>query len=182
MAATSFSFEKYYHVYMAKFDKSKSVLKEVYGRFSANDPGELRIVYLDADQELMKQNKWDYGDTTQISNQIVSMIEEVGIENVKDEKEQRWIKHILWMWHHHAISCALWRYGDKQAAQFHAQKALELQPKDHPNKITRLLFYLVFDRLTEAEEWAGTITTEPEKTTAQYDLRLYKKGDFFKSG
>ncbi|KKU81072.1 MAG: hypothetical protein UY07_C0026G0001 [Parcubacteria group bacterium GW2011_GWA1_47_8] len=163
-----------------KFDKTQSVLKDVYLYFGAKDPGELKTVYMNADQELMRSAQWDYKDNNLLTNQIKEMVEKVGVCNIRDTKEKKWIQSILWMWYHHAISCALWKYGDKKTAQKYSKIALALQPIDHPNKITRLLYFLVRDDIKSAEQWAKTIHGEPEKTTARYSIKLYKQGDFFK--
>lgn len=163
-----------------KFDKNKSILKDVYIGFSVSDPGELQDLYMSEDQKLMKVKKWDYNNPNLIPNKVKNMIEELGISDITDKKEKQWIQNILWMWYHHAISCALWRYGDKEAAIKYSEIALNLQPADHPNKITQLLYFLVRDEIESAEKWVKFITEEPEKTTAQYDVELYKNGDFFK--
>ncbi len=162
------------------FDRNKSSLRLVYEKFSCKDPGELRDLYQEEDQRLMYKAAWDHRNDELLTNQIKDAIEKAGGRNIGDAKEQRWISNILWLWYHHAISSALWRYGDKEEAQKFSAEALSVQPSDHPNKITRLLYYLTRDDLEKAEEWAETITTEPEKTTAHYDLDLYRKGDFFK--
>lgn len=163
-----------------KFNKKQSVLKDVYTHFGVNDPGELNTMYMNADQELMKSAQWDYKNTNLITNQIKNMIEEIDVENIHDKKEKKWIKNLLWMWYHHAISCALSQYGDKKAALEYSKIALDIQPANHPNKITQLLYFLVRDEIKNAEKWQKLITTEPEKTTADYCIKLYKQGDFFK--
>ena len=65
------------------------------------------------------------------------------------------------------------RYKDKEKARVCATKALELQPEDHPNKITKLLDLLVNDKLEEARKWAENITEEPEKTTARETIEKW---------
>jgi len=164
-----------------KFNKNQSVLKDVYTHFGVNNPGELQDVYMKADQELMRSQKWDYKNVNLIPNQMKDMIEKVGIQNILDERERKWVQiNILWMWYHHAISCALWQYGDKKKALEYSGVALKLQPDNHPNKITRLFYFLIRDDIKSAEEWQKSITEEPEKSTAEYNIRLYKRGDFFK--
>lgn len=162
-----------------KFDRNKSVLKDVYYFFSVNDPGELRDLYDREDQKLMIAAEWDYKNPDLIPNKIKSKIEEINILNIPDEKEKKWIQNILWLWYHHAISCALWRHGDKEAALKYSETALLLQPRDHPNKITKLLYLLVREDLTEAKKWAAFITEEPEKTMAERIIREYEDGTFF---
>lgn len=154
----------------------------MYERFLANDPGELQTVFSHEDQKLMTANAWDYKNDSLITNEIRKDIESIGLEKISDIKEKKWIQNILWMWYHHAISCALWRYGDKATAQTYAKKAIELQPEDGINKITRLLYLLAHDMIDEARIWAATITAEPEKSTAEWDIRLYDEGRFFTIG
>lgn len=165
-----------------KFDRGQSILRDMYIHFSVNDPGELQEIYMKADQELMRAGRWDYANSKLVTNQIKEMIEKIGVNNINDKKEKKWIKiYILWMWYHHAISCALWKHGDREAAIEYSKVAVNLQPYNHPNKITRLLYFLVRDDLASAEKWQKIITKEPEKSTAEYSMNLYKKGNFFKS-
>lgn len=167
-------------VVQKSFDPTKSVLKDVYEMFSCDDPGELLDLYESEDQKLMYADAWDYKNETLLTNRIKNAIEQAGYDAISDEKERHWISNILWLWYHHAISCALWQYADKDAALEFSARALAMQSEDHPNKITRLLYLLIRDRLEEAEAWLMTITTEPEKSTAQYSVDLYRNGDFFK--
>ncbi len=162
------------------FDHTKSVLKAVYEEFSRYDPYELDELNLAEDQRLMYADAWDYKNETLLPNKIKSAIERVGVETIPDPKEKWSIQNILWLWYHHAISCALWHYADKDAALEFSARALALQSKNNLNKITQLLYLLIRDKLEEAEAWAMTIITEPEQSTALYDMKLYKKGDFFK--
>lgn len=162
----------------SKFNRDKSVLHDVYHHFSASDPVELNNIYMEADQKLMYAEDWDYRNPDLLTNKIADMVEQVGVENVPDPKERYWISNMLWMWYHHAISCAIWRYKDKEAARRYAKRALELQPENHPNKITRLFYLLLHDKIDEAQNWAKKITTEPEKTTAKQILSEHKSGTF----
>jgi len=163
-----------------KFNKNQSALKDLYDYFSVNDPGELQELYMTEDQKLMKAVQWDYNNPKLVTNKIKNMIEEVEISNIPDKKEKQWIQNILWMWYHHAISCALWKYGDKKAAVRYSETALNLQSNDHPNKITKLLYLLVRSDLKGAKKWEVSITEEPEKTAARHLVGLYKSGNFFK--
>lgn len=163
-----------------KFDPNKSPLRDVYRKYEVKHYFDLDDKYMEEDQRLMYAASWDYKNKKLLPNKIRLAIEKVGIENITDKEEKYWIQNMLWMWYHHAISCAVWRYGDKNAALKYSEKALELQPVPHPNKITKLLYHLVRDDLEAAEAHAKTIDTEPEKSTAQYTLEEYKRGDFFK--
>jgi hypothetical protein len=160
------------------FDRSKSILKDLYVQFSCNDPGELDVAYLKEDQRLMYATEWDYYNSSLVPNIIKNGIEKVGLNNIPDEKERRWIQEILWLWYHHAFSCAIYRYKDKKSALKYSRLALKFQPENHPNKITRLMYLLIRDKLREAKEWQKTITLEPEKSTAVSCIEDYKKGFF----
>lgn len=161
------------------FNIDDSPLREIYRRFSVKNPGELQDAYMKEDQRLMHTAEWDYKNPTLLINGIKSALEAIGLANISDEKERFWMQNILMMWYHHAISCALWRYGDREAAFAYSARALELQSGNHPNRITRLLYLLVRDDLHEAEKWSESITTEPEKTTARHLLNLYHEGKFY---
>lgn len=160
------------------FNIQDSPLKEAYLLLSASYPGELDTRYLEEDQKLMKSAEWDYKNKAHLIHKVKDILEGVDPAKLADE-EQYWRRNILWFWYHHAVSCAVWRYADRQKAQEYAKKALHYQPKSHPNKITKLLYFLVHDRLSSAERWAETITTEPEKTTAQAILEEYRTKGFF---
>lgn len=161
------------------FDPQKSPLSRVYVQFSVVDPGELTDLFFKEDQKLMIQKKWDYRNPDLLPNQIKRSIEKVGLRAIRNPKERRWIRNILAMWYHHAISCAIWRYGDRRAALRYSKKALILRSQDNPNRITRLLYLLIRNKPKAAEKWACAITAEPEKTTAQHLLDLYREGRFF---
>ena len=162
-----------------KFDRNKSVFRDLYISCSANDPGELIEIYTKADQELMRSSQWDYNDASQTTNIIKSAIEKVGLDTIPDRKEQEWLQDILWLWYHHATSCALDKYGDKSKAQEFSKKALELHLPTNPNKITKVLYLLTHDELDEVKKWVQSINSEPEKSTAQKDIEAYIQGTFF---
>ncbi len=162
-----------------KFDRNKSILRDLYASYSANDPGELIEVYTKIDQELMRSGQWDYNDASQATNIIKSAIEKVGLDAIPDRKEQEWLQDILWFWYHHATSCALDRYGDKSKAQEFSKKALELHLPTNPNKITKLLYLLTHDELDEAKKWIQGIDSETERSSAIADIETYIKGTFF---
>lgn len=148
------------------FDFEKSPAKEAYLLLNAHTPLELSNLYTVEDQKLMSSPySWDYNNAALIINKVKDILESLDREKLEGE-EKEWIQEILWFWYHHAISCAMSRYNDKEKARFYAKKALGLQSENHPNKITKLLDLLLNDKLDEAGEWAKTIIEEPEKSTA----------------
>lgn len=144
----------------------KSPLREAYLLLNARTPLELNNNYSTEDQKLMSARSWDYNNLELIVNKVKNILEAINPQQLTDE-EREWVQEILWYWYHHAISCAIWRYRDREKAKIYALKALELQSEDHPNRITKLLSLLVDDKLEEAKEWTKNTTEEPEKTTAR---------------
>lgn len=159
------------------FDIEKSPIKEAYVLLDAKTPLELSNRYSAEDQKLMQSEAWDYENEELLINKVKNILESADVSQMTEE-ERDWRNEILWFWYHHAISCAIWRYKDKEAAQKYVAVALEHQGSSHPNKITRLLDLLIHDKLPEAEQWAEGIEDEVEKETAQYLLKKYREKDF----
>lgn len=155
-------------------------LAEICTLFGCAHVDALDALYLKHDQELMYNFQWDYQDDALLTNRIRTKLELLDVGAITDEYDRWRVKEILWLWYHHAISCALWRYGDEEAARAYATKALEYHQTDNPNKITMLLYLLVHRRTQEAQEYAtSSIDTDVETDTATYLLDLYKEGAFF---
>lgn len=129
-------------------------------------------------EEVDKQRNWDYNDPTLLTNQIKIALEQVDPDTL-GEYERGWRREILWFWYHHAISHAIWVTKDRIAARRYAAMALLRQGGDHPNKITRLLYLLVHDRLQEALIWASWIEDEVEGPTADGLVLEYMAQQFF---
>lgn len=155
----------------------KSPVRTAYGLLNATSPQELRTFYDDEDQRLMHSHAWDYGNSNLVLNRVKEVLESADPSALIDEEREA-RSEILWFWYHHAISAALWRYRDVEAAKTYATKALEYQSDDHPNKITRLLHFLVNEKPEEAKRWAAGITDEGEASTAQSLLKQYEEGTF----
>lgn len=152
-----------------------SPIRDAYLLLGANSPGELYDKYLEQDQILFKSGAWDYNNPELIVNKIKDVLEKIGIENLSG-KEKVWVNEILWFWNHHAISIAIGKYHDIEKAKDYAEEALKYQSNDlkHPNKITKLLFYLVNDKLEEAEKFAKDEIEEDEKEAATLLIESYK--------
>ena len=155
-----------------------SPIKKIYALLKISNPNLLYEAYLNEDQKNITSKTIDYFDPKLIINKIKNILESIDPEKLsKQEKLER--KLILWLWYHHAISYAIWGYKDKKMAMKYTSVALKYQPRNHPNKITRLLYLLVRDRLSEAKKWTQTIGKE-EKETAINLVNFYKEGGFFK--
>lgn len=154
-------------------------LARAYVLTGVRNPQALYDAYVAIEQPLFIAGVWDYNDPTQLHNQIKQELEEIDPDTLNEaEREQR--QRILWFWHHHAISCAIWIKQDRVAARAHATIALSYQDDDDPNQITRLLYFLVHDQLAEAEAWVEQMTdVEDREETARPLLQEYKSGEFF---
>lgn len=160
--------------------QKEKTLKDVYVKFKCKDLDDLIEIYTIEDQKLMHASAWDYSNSRLVPNRIMAEIESINLDTITDEYERERLPDLLWFWYHHAISCALWRYGDKVMAFEYSKKALSVQSNKHPNKITKLLHLLIQDDIEGALEWVKTVKDEPEKTSAEYYIDLYKKGNFFR--
>ncbi len=159
------------------FLAEKSPLKDAYELLGAKTPLELSQLYSEKDQELMKARAWDYGNPDLITNKIKELLESTDNSGLTQD-EKMWRRQILWFWYHHAISCAIGRYKDQTAAQQYSEQALKFQDADHPNKITKLFYFLTRDDISNAEAWAQAITSD-ERETADYLIQAYKHGKFY---
>ena len=162
-----------------EFDIKKSPLKKAFKLLNARNLKELYDNYLERDQELIKRGTLDYEDPESMTTKIKNILENVDDGRLsKKEKEYKW--DILWLWYHHGISYAVWHYIDKKKALIYSAAALKYQGKDHPNKITPLLYFLIRDQLPKAEKLLKIIKNESEKSTAKKLVKFYKEGGFFK--
>jgi hypothetical protein len=165
------------------FNIENSPIKEAYKLLGANTPLELSNLYTAEDQRLMNSHEWDYNNPDLITNKIKEIIE-VADKSQMTEDEKEWSEDIVWFWYHHAISTAFYRNKDREMAKKFAAKAMEIQPENEKNTITKVLYLLVNDRVAEAEEFAATIkggklddgTENPEPQTAKDLIEEYKKG------
>jgi len=125
----------------------------------------------------MESQKWDYKNKDLVINKVKNILEGADVEKLSDQKKE-WRNAIIWFWYHHAVSCAIVRYHDKEQAQQYSSQALSFQRTNHLNRITTLLDLLVNDKLEEAERFSYTIPDEVEQDTAKSLIEEYKKRDF----
>ena len=162
------------------FEWQKSSLREAYRLLGAKTPRALSNRYSEEDQILMRARTWDYNNPALITNQIKGIVESVAPDTLHPTEEE-WAEEILWFWYHHAISCAIGRYRDRNAAKVYAQKALEHQSIEHPNKITKLFDLLLNEKVTEAKTWAARIDDADEIKTAAELIQEFEQGKWFNS-
>ena len=153
-------------------------LEDVYALVGVQDIKALNNAYVREDQRLFKSGEWDYDNPELLTNRIKKALEEVDPRPLP-LYERSWRREILWFWYHHAISCAIWRYKDREMAKVYAAEAIVCQGRNHPNQITRLLFLLVNDRVEEARAWAAQIGDSVEQKTADELFLDYVSGRFF---
>ncbi len=151
----------------------KSPIKEAYSLLNAHTPLELNNFYTAEDQKLFKSGSWDYANPELVINKVKTILESASEDGMSDE-EKEWRKEILWFWYHHAISCAIFKYKDKEAAKEYSQIALQYKAIDHPNKITDILNLLLDGNISAAEELAQILETDKE--TALGLIEDYKQG------
>jgi hypothetical protein len=150
-------------------------LSDAYDLMGVRDIRELHKAYGREDQRLFVSREWDYENPSLLINQVWKILSALDLAMLT-EGEREWCQEILWFWHHHAISCAMWK-RDRVTARFHACEALRYQGDEHPNKITRLLLLLIDDKLVEAEALVQQI--DEDRETAQYLVDFYKEGKLF---
>lgn len=154
--------------------KAKALLHQ----FGASDFKDLfNRVYMEVDQYLMRTWMWDYQDQEcglWLTNKIYCSVKELDQSSLSEE-DREWCNELMWFWNHHAISCAIWRYYDLDAARQYAATALVYQDFNHPNKITPLFALLLDEKWEEAELLASTIH-EAEKEAAELLIKSYWMG------
>lgn len=153
------------------FNPKTSPLAEAYELLDASNPLDLNLKYVEVEQVHFKDGTWDYDDETLLFNKVKNCIEVVGLENLRGEEEE-WAREILWFWYHHAISYAFSK--DRKQAQLFAERALQLQDENHPNQITRLLYYLVHNDVEGAESWWSVMNENEDKQVARELIDEYK--------
>ena len=162
-----------------EFDLKKSPIREVYILLRARNPKELYDRYFIKDQKLIKRGALDYENPKLITTRVKDCLEEISPVKLSEE-EKKCRQDILWLWYHHAISYAIWHYTDKKKARRYSLKALKYQGKDHPNKITRLFYFLTRDKLSKAEKLIKSMKRCPDKSVAMKLVKFYKEGGYYK--
>lgn len=153
-------------------------MKELYVLLGASTSKEFSNLYTKEDQKLMKSGAWDYNNSELLVNKIKEGLKNINPDLLSPE-EKDWRNEVLWFWYHHAISCAIWRYKDREKAKEYSERAIFYQDEDNPNQITKLFYLLVRDNLEEAKEWVMQINDDVERDTANHLLKEYQeKGSF----
>ena len=157
--------------------KNEALIQQAYELFGVSNVFELQKAYTLHDQALMKSNQWNAYNTELIINRAKIILEQIDLQKLTDD-ERFWFTELLWFWYHHAISCETLRTN----AQKYAEKALSLMSDDHPNRITRLLWYLTKDDVIGAKAWLNTkkeLWDEVEFQTGKSLVEEYQRRTFW---
>lgn len=155
--------------------QEKMLLSQILRKYHATDMKDLHLrVYMLDDQEHMKSLTWDYA-TPSITNSIYNDCLKIETGELSEEDEM-WLRETLYFWNHHAISCAIWRHKDLEAALRYSVAALGYQDSDHPNHVTRLFKLLLEKKEKEAAELVEIIPDDGERETARDILESYRNG------
>lgn len=150
------------------------LVEEAFNLCHVKDFKELHDAYVADDQALFKSGEWDPNDHTQLINRIKFLLLQVDPSDLKED-DCAWRAEILWFYYHHGISYAMRRRDRKLAIQY-AECAMRYQWTNHPNKITRLLWLLLNDKVNAARKWAEQIPPELDRQTAFELIRDYERG------
>lgn len=167
------------------FDWGKSPIAEAYRLLDATDPQDLHEKYVALEQIAFKSPDrmvlWDYDNPDLVQNKVKEILENADTSSM-DEYELERRKRILWFWYHHAISAASW-HQDKEKMKFFSEKAMEYE--DESNILTRTMFFLLNDRIQDAEDWVNNpsvdsdIDISGDIETCKEMIENYKKTGLF---
>ena len=156
-------------------EKNSRLVSEAFALLGVQNFLDLSNAYSREDQVLMKSQGWDAYNPSLITNQVKVILEQID-PNDLSESDSVWRDEILWFWYHHAVSCE----RNRVQAQTYTAKALELQSEDHPNQITKLLWFLTHDKVDEAKGWAAKISTDSVEHQTAIDLiEAYEERKFW---
>lgn len=164
-----------------------ALMNEAFQLLGVTSFKDLSLAYTREDQKLMKSGEWDARNSTLITNQVKTLLEQIDLNDL-GESDREWCSEILWFWYHHAVSYAIWRARDRALAQAYASKALalqaECQPPEHgqQNWLTKLLWFLVHDNVAKAKQWMAEMPSGADPVEHANGLELikeYERGEFF---
>lgn len=136
-------------------------------KYGVNTVIELETMCCNADQFRMRERAWDYNFYS-LDTEIVTDLKRIPRAELTPDELWR-VEQRIWMWYHHAVSCAIYKYKDKWKALYYVRKALCYQARipNHPNKITKLFFLLLKGRWTKAKELVGVMCGVERKTALE---------------
>jgi hypothetical protein len=161
-------------------ESTSQLIKYIFSLLGVSDFLALSRAYTAEDQRLFKSGTWDPGDSGLLTNQVKVLLEVLNPEELNEE-DREWRQEILWFWYHHAVSYAIFKAKSRDQAKLYANRALVLQEgRNHPNQMTRLLWFLIHDRLTDARKWFARLPpNHDEHATGMHLIEEYVEGKFF---
>ncbi len=149
-------------------------IQQLYRKYCVRNVKALVELCRKADQARMKSLTWDY-QTDSLDTQIVNDLKTVTRAELKSDELWR-VNQCIWMWFHHAVSCAIYKHKDSQKALNFVEKALRYQARieNHPNKITLLFSLLLKEKFREANLLLPEMP-RGEKGTARDMVRAWEK-------
>lgn len=151
-----------------------SNMSDICSVLGVRTPKELDTLFTELDQSEMKKGSYDYEDENLLLNKIKKHLETFDPETLNEE-ELKWRNEMLWLWNHHAAGMALLGHKDHETARNFAEEALSYMPEDHPNKITKLLYFLSCGDVTGAENWIQNEVSDSEKNAVLDAIQNYKE-------
>jgi hypothetical protein len=160
-------------------EQTSHLVHEVFALLGVDNFKDLSLAYSREDQKLMKSQEWDPQNPALITNKVKTILEQIDPKGL-EESERSWYFEVLWFWYHHAVSCTSW-VTDRSLAQAYATKALALQEEcqpesfGQPNRITRLLWLLVHDKVDQAREWIANKPAGADEVEHKNGLELIEE-------
>ncbi len=133
---------------------------------------DIYLKFFEEDQKIMNsRGEVDYLNATNQVQKIKFLLNEY--EKNKDvESMNEDLKHILWLYYHHASQFEYSKKNKEKAIEY-IEKALKFKDKN-VNQITGLLALLFKDKILEAEEYIENMTSD-EIDTAYSLLKRFKE-------
>jgi hypothetical protein len=146
---------------------------DILRKFDANDFDDLNKIFMHDEEQQIANQTYDMDNPDAINNQIKDALLEVDLDSLeKEDKDTAY--HMLWLWHHHACTAAMWQIGDFARAKDLCATALLYIHEENPNKMTHLIWLLLQGQIEEAKKW---YTDEASKEEEEYAQMLFDAYD-----
>lgn len=157
--------------------EKRTTLSKVCKEFQVQDVYELSHIFLEYDQQAIKNETFNGYDSSTTLNKIKNCLLLLDLEAM-DSEERKTVQNMLWLWFHHATTVAIWKEKNIPRARELCQIALQYLFPEHPNKITPMIWMLLSKDIEGAKKWNETEVGPHEKKYAEHLLDEYKKGVF----
>ena len=150
---------------------------DILRKFDANDFDELNKIFMLDEEQQIANHTYDMDNQNAINNQIKDALLEVDLDSLeKEDKDTAY--HMLWLWHHHACTAAMWQIGDFARAKELCATALSYIHKENPNKMTYLIWLLLQGQIEEAKKRYQDEASKEEEEYAQMLFDAYDADAF----